>query len=63
MNRRIRELPVVPVAIAALVLGVCAQASADDEDELPFDVGKVFFQLNDTDQDLGIQLGVDLELT
>ena len=36
-------------------------AIADDDDEIPFDVAQVFFELNDTDGDLGIHALIDGE--
>jgi len=50
-------------AIAApLLLGLSTSTSwAGDEAEVPFTVGKLFFQLNDTDGDLGIHMKVDGE--
>lgn len=53
-----RVLPVIPVTMAALILGGTAPASWADHNEIPFEVAKVFFQLNDTDQDLGIQFKI-----
>ena len=53
------------------LLGLCAGVSAllaaptavfahdDDEEEIPFDVAEVFFELNDTDGDLGIHALID----
>ena len=60
MNKSIR----VPLfALATLLVGVCtvpAWADDDEDDiEIPFEVGKLFFQLNDTDGDLGIHMKVD----
>lgn len=51
---------------ASVVLGVsmaAPQAWGDDDDdnEIPFSVAKVFFQLNDTDGDLGIHAKIDGE--
>ena len=43
---------------AALGLLTCLPAYAD-EDEIPFDVAEVFFELNDTDGDLGIHALID----
>lgn len=44
----------------ALVLGFPAIATAGDEDdEIPFDEAHVFFELNDTDGDLGIHALID----
>lgn len=50
--------------IAAATLFVSISSSlvlANDDDEVPFEVGKLFFQLNDTDGDLGIHMKVDGE--
>ncbi len=69
MNKSTR----VPLlALATLLVGVCTvpawadddsdDDSDDDNDiEIPFEVGKLFFQLNDTDGDLGIHMKVDGE--
>ena len=54
---------VLSLAITALLLGAAAPASWADEDgeEIPFDVANVFFELNDTDGDLGIHALIDGE--
>ncbi len=50
------------VAAATALFAFAATTSwADDEEETPFDVGKLFFQLNDTDGDLGIHMKLDGE--
>ena len=48
-------------ALVAVSLPVCTfnAYAEDDDDEVPFDVAKVFFQLNDTDGDLGIHAKID----
>lgn len=46
---------------ATFILAGTLPAWAQDEDELPFEVGKLFFQLNDTDGDLGIHMNADGE--
>lgn len=47
---------------ATLLLAIPTAASlANDDNEVPFSVGKLFFQLNDTDGDLGIHMKVDGE--
>lgn len=55
----------VAMAFAALVVFVFAMSTAlswaAENDEVPFPVGRLFFQLNDTDEDLGIHLLVDGE--
>lgn len=50
------------VAVATTFAALAAPTSwAGDEDEIPFDVGKLFFQLNDTDGDLGFHMKLDGE--
>lgn len=50
------------ITLTAFVFGIgAASVSANDEGEIPFEVGKLFFQLNDTDGDLGIHMNVDGE--
>ena len=44
---------------AALLLPLTVVAGDDDDDEIPFDVAEVFFELNDTDGDLGIHALID----
>ena len=45
----------------AAALATCSLTvhADDDDDEIPFDVARVFFQLNDTDGDLGIHAKID----
>jgi hypothetical protein len=62
--RRPRGLgPILHVAAVALALAATAPASwaDDDEDEIPFAVANVFFELNHTDGDLGIHALIDGE--
>jgi hypothetical protein len=47
--------------IAALALGIVAPASSADDGEIPFDEANIFFELNDTDGDLGIHSLIDGE--
>jgi hypothetical protein len=54
------SLPLVAIVLLALVLTV-PLSWADEHDEEPFVVGRLFFQLNDTDGDLGIHLLIDGE--
>ncbi len=69
MTKYTRILPVFLVAVAALILAFAAPQSwgGDDEDddgdemEIPFDEANVFFELNDTDGDLGIHALIDGE--
>jgi hypothetical protein len=52
----------VSVLATLLVLGAFAQdLRADDGDEIPFDEAEIFFELNDTDGDLGIHALIDGE--
>ncbi len=51
------RVPWILSAAACLVLGSAPRASADDE--IPFDEANVFFELNDTDGDLGIHSLID----
>ena len=63
MRSHRRRLSFLPLAIAALLLVAFAPASwADDEgDEIPFAEANVFFELNNTDGDLGIHALIDGE--
>lgn len=62
MKRPLRKVPLVAAVSGVIVFAVGAPASwAQDGDEDEFDVGRLFFQLNDTDEDLGIHLLVDGE--
>ena len=63
MTRPVGWLPVLLAAVVALVLvaGSPAGWAADDEDEIPFDEADIFFELNDTDGDLGIHALIDGE--
>jgi hypothetical protein len=69
MMRYIRVLPVLIACVAALhLVGSPSPESwgsghddGDDEVEIPLDVASVFFELNDTDGDLGIHSKVDGE--
>ncbi len=58
MKRQVRMLP-LPMAIAALILGAAPALAEEHEDELEFDVTEIFFELNDTDGDLGIHALID----
>ena len=57
---RTRRHYCVLLSTALLVLTSALPGWAD-EDEIPFDVAKVFFQLNDTDGDLGFHAIIDGE--
>jgi hypothetical protein len=53
---------VLSAAVVSLVMGVAPPAWAEgDDEEIPFDVAEIFFELNDTDGDLGIHALVDGE--
>lgn len=43
----------------AATLAAATVVQADDHDEIPFDVAEIFFELNDTDGDLGIHALID----
>jgi hypothetical protein len=58
MKRQTRRLHLLPAALAALLLAAAAPARAA---ETPFSVADIFFELNDTDGDLGIHALVDGE--
>ena len=54
----------VPLAVVAILAGASASAGSNnddggDEEETPFDEARLFFELNDTDGDLGIHSLVD----
>lgn len=65
-----RRFPVLPLAMIALMLAIAAPAAwgGDDEDdesdsdnEIPFSEARLFFELNNTDGDLGIHALIDGE--
>ena len=53
----------IPATVVPLVLGLAPTASwaDDDDDEIPFDEAEIFFELNNTDGDLGIHALIDGE--
>lgn len=60
MKTMLRKTPLLPVSMVLLMIVLTVPLSwADEQDEVPFPVGRLFFQLNDTDGDLGIHLLVD----
>lgn len=65
MSKQMRMLMAVSATIVALLLGFAAPATwaDDDEDdeEVPFDEAEIFFELNNTDGDLGIHALIDGE--
>ncbi len=61
-TRRRRLFPVKGVAWIALLIAWAATTHADDDgDEIPFAEAEIFFELNDTDGDLGIHASIDGE--
>ena len=58
-------LAILMIPVAALLLGTAVPNSwaddddDDDDDEIPFDEAMIFFELNDTDEDLGIHAKID----
>jgi hypothetical protein len=62
MKKHMCILPVFLVAAIALMLGTATpNCWANDGDELEFDEAHLFFELNDTDGDLGIHALIDGE--
>ena len=63
MKKDIRLFPVVLVAMAVAMLGVAGSvwAEEDCEEELCYDETEIFFELNNTDGDLGIHSLIDGE--
>jgi hypothetical protein len=51
--------PLAAIAAAAFVLCAAPAGWADEEQEAPFDIADLFFELNHTDSDLGIHGFVD----
>jgi len=62
MKMLLRKMPLLRVVMVLLAIVLTVSLSwADEHDEVPFPVGRLFFQLNDTDGDLGLHLLVDGE--
>ena len=61
MTRYMRMLALLLVPVIALILGASAPElwADDDEDEIPFAEAQLFFELNNTDGDLGIHALID----
>jgi hypothetical protein len=65
MKRHMRMLAILLVPVVALILGAVAPElwagghDRDDDDEIPFDEAELFFELNNTDGDLGIHALID----
>ena len=60
MKRRMRLSPVLVIAITCLAFGAAATSSPAAE-EAAFAEANIFFELNDTDGDLGIHASIDGE--
>jgi hypothetical protein len=63
-KRQMHMLAIFLVPVVALILGAAAPelwagSHHGDEDEIPFDVAEFFFELNNTDGDLGIHALID----
>ncbi|MFQ6005736.1 MAG: hypothetical protein ACE5OQ_09555 [Woeseia sp.] len=60
MDRTIRTLSAVYPALGALIMAVAPYAaSAQDSEKIPFADAEIFFELNNTDGDLGIHALID----
>jgi hypothetical protein len=61
MQRQMCMLPVFLVAMVALIVLAASPDCLADEHIMPFDEASIFFELNDTDEDLGIHALIDGE--
>ena len=61
MKRHARSLPVLSTAMVALIFVSTGSVSRAHDDEIPFDEAELFFELNNTDGDLGIHALIDGE--
>lgn len=61
MTRCMSRLPVLAILMVALLLGGAAATTSGGQSELvqPFSQAELFFELNDTDGDLGIHATID----
>jgi len=60
MKKHLKKLPYIPTAATVLLLAAASPvSSAGDDEEIPFSVANVFFELNNTDGDLGIHALID----
>jgi len=59
ITRHMRKLPVFLVAVIGLILVAASPNCWADDHEIPFDEAHLFFELNDTDGDLGIHALID----
>ena len=66
MNRTYRSLSIAHAALATVALALASPAAwadddDDDDEEIPYDEAELFFELNNTDGDLGIHALIDAE--
>ena len=61
MQRDNRMLPDLPVAVVAFTMAAASPNGLADGNEIPFADASIFFELNDTDGDLGIHALIDGE--
>ncbi len=61
MNRINRSLFIAHAALAVIASALAAPAAWADDDEIPYDEAEIFFELNNTDGDLGIHALIDGE--
>ena len=66
MNKTYRSSSIARATLAAIALALAAPAGwadddDDDEEEIPYDEAELFFELNNTDGDLGIHALIDAE--
>lgn len=60
--KTIRTFSILLATLAVLILAVAPPGWTDDDNgDIPFDVASIFFELNDTDGDLGIHASIDGE--
>lgn len=63
IKRRTRMLAIFWIPVAALILGAAAPelwaGEDDDDEEIPFTDAEIYFELNNTDGDLGIHALID----
>lgn len=61
MNTRTGVCRMLSLTMIALALGAAPLVSWAEDDEIPFSVANIFFELNNTDRDLGIHALIDGE--
>ena len=59
MNAIAKALPALPMAAVGLLIGAQPAWAAGGKEPMEFSVGEIFFELNDTDGDLGIHALID----